>query len=211
MQSNKTTPIILLFFILGSINCLGQNIEQRNVVKFSGAYVTFGTWDILGYGVAASFQRSLVKRPRLGLGDLQIGGELFVETGSKGTQMTGDTYSEVYQNYATNTTTSLWIKTSYYPIHKLIKGFNIALGPTIGYKNEVSGSSLNIKYNIITQKWRKEILDFKHVNSTYLGYRLSFGYDVGIKNKIIGLRMDFNSNTFGDVNLFAGMSLGIKL
>ena len=188
-----------------------QETDQDFVFKISGGYVTFGTWDILGYGFSTSFQKSVIKRPRMGLSDIQIGGELFFETGSTGTQMIGDSYADVSRTYATNTTPSLWAKVSYFPINKIAKGLYISVGPTVGYKNQINSSLLNIVHDFSNQIYRKEIIDLKQVKSMYLGYRLSFGYDFHIKNKIIGLKADFNNNTFGDINLFVGASLGMRL
>src|SRR5690606_27527646 len=98
-----------------------------------------------------------------------------------------------------------------YLISHLVKGFSISVGPTFGHKNQINASLLNIVYNATSQTYRKEILDFKQEESFYFGYRLSFGYDFYVSNKLLGLIADFNNNTYGNVNLFVGASVGIKL
>ncbi|OJV54255.1 MAG: hypothetical protein BGO31_12960 [Bacteroidetes bacterium 43-16] len=201
----------LLLSGLSVVPNTAQSQERpKNVVKISGGYVTFGTWDMLGYGISTSYQRSLVKKPRLGLGDFQFGGELFMETGATGQQLVGSSRGDVDKTYATNTTTSLWVKGSYYPFHKIVPGFYIAVGPTVGYKRQIHSSQLNIVHNPSAQIYRKEILNLEEESAMYLGYRLSFGYDISIRNFIIGVKGDFNNNTFGNVNLYVGGLVGVK-
>lgn len=198
---------VVLCFLFAKENTYSQNNYQ---VAFSGHYVSFGTWDILGFGISSSIQKELVKTPKLGLGGLKLGSELIIDLGSIGTQSIYKTPTFSDAKFATVSMSNIWVKASYYPFHKYISGFNIAIGPTFGYKSEIYGKKFQFTSITGTDLFRKEILEFIHEKGFNYGYRISIGYDFHFNNKnlLLGLRTDFYNNNLGDINSTLGIKLG---
>jgi len=208
MNFKKYSRIIV--FILSIITYHNAFSQNKYQVAFSGHYVSFGTWDILGYGLSSSFQKDIVKKPKFGFAGFKIGGEILVDLGSNGTQSyyQSPTFSDA--KFAVVSMSNIWIKASYYPFNKYISGFNISLGPTFGYKSEVYGKNFIFTPVAGTELYKKEITEFAHEKSFNYGYRISLGYDFEFFNKkyVIGMRTDFYNNNLGDVNSLLGIKLG---
>lgn len=204
---NKRYLVLLVFIITSTINSFSQNKYQ---VAFSGHYVSFGTWDILGYGLSSSIQKDIVKKPKFGFAGFKIGGEILVDLGSIGTQSyyKSPTFSDA--EFAVVSMSNIWIKASYYPFNKYISGFNISLGPTFGYKSELYGKNFIFTPVAGTDLYKKEITEFVHEKGFNYGYRISLGYDFLFnQNKLlIGLRADFFNNNLGDINSTLGLKFG---
>ena len=188
-----------------------KTYSQNNYqVAFSGHYVSFGTWDILGFGVSSSIQKELVKTPKLGLGGFKLGSEIIIDLGATGTQSIykNPTFSDA--KFAIVSMSNIWVKASYYPFHKYISGLNISIGPTLGYKSEIYGKTFQFTSITGTDLFKKEILEFTNEKGFNYGYRIAIGYDFLFINKrlLLGLRTDFYNNNLGDINSTLGVNLG---
>lgn len=194
-------------FLFVKTNAYSQNDYQ---VAFSGHYVSFGSGDFLGYGTSFSIQKELVKKPRLGLAGLKVGGEFIVDRGNRGMQSVYKDFTVSDYVFIDETMSNIWIKASYYPFHKYIPGFNVSVGPTFGYKSEIYGKKFQFTPITGTDLYRKEILEFAREKVFNYGYRISFGYDFLFKDQklLLGLRTDFYNNNLGNINSNLGIKLG---
>jgi hypothetical protein len=187
--------------------CISQNVE------LSGLYISFGSGDILGYGVGAGMTKDLGKKPRLGLGQLLVGGEMLFETGTKEPKIENTTandiaYNEPFFRHVSGNT--LWAKAVYHPFHKFLKGFYVGVGPTIGYWKRSREKSAGIRSNEGEPSVRLSVLDFD--NGVTIGYRLSGGIDFRVLRKMyIGGRMDFSNNQKAEINSTLGLRLGYRM
>ena len=103
----------------------------------------------------------------------------------------------------------LWGKVSYYPLGGILKGLNIAIGPTVGYTYSSNEEQATRRTLFPGETVRSSILSFN--NGLYPGYRVSAGYEIGLGKKLLtGFRLDFSNNTVGDINTLAGLKLGIR-
>ena len=189
-------------------------VDSQNI-QVSGFYVSFGTGDILGYGTGVSVNKNLIKKPKLGLSQLLAGGELIFENGVDEPKIYNTTqneiaYTERFFNHVTGTT--LWGKLSYHPFHKILPGFHIAVGPSIGYwkRSGEKYAALGTRTKDgIDQLVRMSILGFD--NGFVVGYRISAGLNFDIKRMYIGGRVDFSNNQKSEINSILGLTLGYKL
>jgi len=207
MNFKKNTAIIFLLFLFIHKNGVSQNNYQ---IATSGHYVSFGSGDFLGYGISFLGQKEFIKNKRLGIGGLKIGGEVSIDLGNKGTLTESNESTELFRSFYSVSMTNLWLKASYYPFHKVIPGFHISLGPTIGYSSLIFSDKYSVGYDPLKGKYTKQILSLYHEKGFTYGYRLSVGYDFELIDKkfLIGLRTDFYNNNLGDINSTLGLKFG---
>ncbi|WP_346236037.1 hypothetical protein ABDK00_017495 [Niabella insulamsoli] len=203
---------ITLLVTICSLFCIplkGQSVK----LSASGLYISFGTGDFLGYGIGVGVSKNLIKKPRLGLGQLLVGGELFFEQGKKEPTIYDTSPADILYNEPTFyhvSGSSMWAKAEYHPLHKVLPGLYLSVGPTIGYwnrtKEEYAGTRINNSNRIV----RISILEFD--NGAIVGYRLSGGINFNISTKTyVGARMDFSNNTKGEINSLLGLKLGFNI
>jgi hypothetical protein len=128
---------LIFLFALVSYSSYSQTANSKNLyLKFSGGRVAFGTGDFLGYSFALDMSKNVIKKSNWGLSRLLIGGEFIVENGVKNPVVQNPTFEEfIAKTFRHTSNAIIWTKASYYPFKKVIKGFNIQLGPTFGYSN----------------------------------------------------------------------------
>ena len=103
---------------------------------------------------------------------------------------------------------SITPKLNYYPFNKIVKGFNIGLGPTLGYQFKTEESQWTILYDPTGNPYlRRSIL--KYTNTFFVGYRVSVNYDFNFKKGfLLGLRSDFSNYNNGDINTLLSIKAG---
>jgi hypothetical protein len=206
----KTPLLILISFLTTTIFC--QPVPDKNIyLKLSGGRVSFGSGDFLGYSFSFEAARNIVKKPSFGLDKLLIGGELIFETGVKNPVIQNPSIDDLLaKTFNHLSTTLLWTKASYYPFKKIIRGFNIQVGPTLGHSYRSTEFRRSRSTDAIGQTTRVSTLSFN--NNLIYGYRISTGLEFDISKKIItGFRLDFSNNNEAEINTFAAIKLGIKL
>ena len=207
----KRTLLTLLFafFLFKSFSQTTQPLDTY--LKFSGGRVAFGTSDYFGYSLAFDLSKSIVRKPAWGLDKLLLGGELIFENGAKNPIIQHATIEQYLSKtfYQTSNVT-LWTKASYYPLKKVVKGFNIQLGPTVGYSYRSREAAINISVDASGNATRQSYLAFD--NSFTVGYRISTGIEFDITKKIqTGIRLDWSNNNKGEINTLMGLKAGVRL
>lgn len=200
--SRQHFSIIKSLFLLTSLSLRLTPFCQSNQdisLKISGGKVNFGTGDVLGYAVGLEMSKKINKNPSTGIDKLLFGGELIFESGVKNPKT--QSISTFY--HVTNSV--LWPKVSYYPFKKIVSGFNIQLGPTIGYSQRSEESAVHIGTDPTGQPFRQSTLVYD--NGVTYGYRIATGIDFSITNRFLaGVRVDFSNNNDGNINTFIGLS-----
>ncbi|HZG70220.1 MAG TPA: hypothetical protein VEY51_01685 [Chondromyces sp.] len=196
--------LLLSFFSFGQ-----SNLTKPYYLKLSGGRVAFGTGDILGPSVNIEGAKDLLKQPKKGVNRLLLGTELSFETGVRNVVAINPTVEEFLRSFYHVSNLLLYPKLTYYPFGGIVKGFNVAIGPSFGYSflSKESGwsgrttpSGDYIRYSILTAN-----------NTWLLGYRISTGYEIGITKKLLtGIRLDFSSYSNGDINTLAALKAGVR-
>ena len=204
---------ILTFFLASTlVLSFSQTVQTKNTYfKLSGGRVVFGTGDFLGYSIAIDISKNVIKKSRWGLDKLLLGGEFLFENGVKNPVVdnptTDDFFAATFQHVSS---TILWAKASYYPIKKIVKGFNIQVGPTFGYSYRSAEKQASRVVYSPTVSFRQSTLTFD--NGFWVGYRISTGIEFDIAKKFLaGFRLDFSNNNVGEINTLAGLKVGIKI
>lgn len=140
-----------------------------------------------------------------------LGAELLFENGVKNPVVQNPTIGEFFSTSFQHVSTSqLWIKGIYYPFGKIVKGFNIQVGPTLGYSYRSNEARATRVVDVIGNSVRESTLKFD--NGFTIGYRISTGIQFDLNRKLqAGFRLDFSNNNEGEINTLAGLSLGLKL
>lgn len=200
------------FFSLFLIVTYSQTNADNNIyLKLSVGQVSFGTGDFLGYSFSIDASKNLIKKPSFGLSKLLLGGELIFENGVKNPGIQNPTqedfFSKTFQHVSS---TVLWTKASYYPLKNITSGFNIQVGPTVGYSYRSSEEKASRTVNTLGQSTRLSTLSFD--NGLVYGYRISTGIEFNITKKLLtGFRLDFSNNNEGEINTLAGIKVGVQL
>jgi hypothetical protein len=208
MKKSVFTIIFLLFI---SFAFSQSNSTKELFLKLSGGRVNFGTGDILGYSILIEAGKNVKKKPSFALSKLLIGGELIFEQGVRNPVVEDPTGGQFFsQTFYHVSNTNLWPKISYYPFNKIIKGFNIQLGPTIGYAYRSEEKRASRIVDPGGTSTRTSTLGFN--NGFTVGYRISTGIEFNIGKKMLtGLRLDFSNNNEAEINTLAGLKIGIRL
>jgi hypothetical protein len=203
---------LAIFFTLISFQSFSQTANSKNTwLKFSGGQVSFGTGDFLGYSFAFEVSKNVIKRSNPALDKLLLGGEFILENGVKNPVIQNPTLDEFFSKTFRHTSnTILWGKASYYPFRKIVKGFNIQLGPTVGYSYRSTESQAKRVVDPSGNSVRQSILSFD--NGFTIGYRISTGIEFDITEKFqAGFRLDFSDNNKAEINTLAGLKVGFRL
>ncbi len=205
--------IILISLIL-SLTTISfcQTTNSKNVyLNFSGGRVSFGSGDFLGYSFSFEACQNIMKKSSFAVDKLLLGGELIFETGVKNPIIENPTLDQFFgRSFQHVSSTILWPKISYYPFRKIINGFNIQVGPTIGYSYRSQESRASRIVDILGNSTRQSTLYFD--NGFIVGYRVSTGIEFNLTKKLLtGFRIDFSNNTEGEINTLTGLKFGIKL
>lgn len=206
----KTLLTIFFFNLLFLASSAQEKLNKDTYATLSGGRVTFGTGDVFGYSFAVEASKNMIKKSKPGLDKLLLGGELIFESGTKNPVIDNPTSEQFFEKSFRHTANTIfWPKISYYPFAKAIPGFNIQLGPTIGYSQRSSEQRAQRVGNV-GEFTRISTLQFD--NDFVYGYRISTGIDIPISNKYsTGFRVDWSNNNDGDINTLLGLKLGIKL
>jgi len=204
--------ILALFLASTLLQSYSQTVQTKNTYfKLSGGRVVFGTGDFLGYSFAFDLSKNVIKKSSWGLAKLLLGGEFIFENGTKNPVIQDPTLDEFFGTSFQHVSNAIvWAKASYYPLKKIVSGFNIQLGPTFGYSQRSSERAASRFVYGSGNSFRQSTLSFK--NGFVVGYRISTGIEFSIPKKFLaGFRLDFSNNNDGDINTLAGLKVGIKL
>ena len=208
MKKTLLTTICSLLLIV----TFSQTNSNKNIyLKLSAGQVFFGTGDFLGYSFSFDASKNLIKKSSFGLDKLLIGGELLFENGVKNPIIQNPTQEEFFsKTFQHVSSTVLWTKFSYYPFKKIISGFNIQVGPTIGYSYRSTEAEASRAVNALGQSTRLSTLYFN--NGFTYGYRISTGIEFNITKKLLtGFRLDFSNNNEAEINTLAAIKIGFQL
>jgi hypothetical protein len=186
----------IIFLCLFNITVKAQQNKKLNFIKFSFGRVAFGTGDLFGYSFSSELSKNLNKHINLGL-------EATIENGKVQPEL-----SDVFTAFNQVSNASLTPKLNYYPFNKIVKGFNIGLGPTLGYQFKTEESQWTILYDPNGNPYlRRSIL--KYTNKFFVGYRVSVNYDFNFKKGfLLGIRSDFSNYNNGDINTLLSIKAG---
>lgn len=203
--------IFFLLLFIASLPAFSQDNPIKNrYLNVSGGRVLFGTGDIPGFGIAVELTKNSVNESRPGLSKLLIGGELIFENGSRNPKTSSTNMFELRNSFYHTSTTTLWPKISYFPFQKILKGFHIQVGPTVGYSYRSSESRVSID-NIPSFGEFNRLSVLYYDNDFTIGYRISTGYEFDLIQHITtGIRFDFSNNNDGDINTLLGLKFGFK-
>jgi hypothetical protein len=204
--------LLTILLALISLQSFSQTPNSKNTyLKFSGGRVSFGTGDFLGYSFAFDVSKNVVKKSNWGLDKLLIGGEFIFENGVKNPVIQNPTFDEFISKTFRHTSNAIvWTKASYYPFKKIVKGFNIQVGPTFGYSYRSTESQARRVVDALGNSVRQSILSFD--NGFIVGYRISTGVEFDITKKLqAGFRLDFSNNNQAEINTLAGLKIGFRL
>lgn len=206
----------LAIFFLGVVSMIAANAQQRpkeNWLKLSGGHVSLGTGDLLGYSVAVEFSHNTVKNPAWGKDKLLLGGEFIFESSVINPAMRAESVGGIatisLNSFAQVASSLLWAKASYYPIHRILNGFHISLGPTMGYSDRTFTELSTISIDVLGNITRRVTLLYD--NGFTIGYRVSTGIEFPVAKKYMaGFRLDWSNNQLGEIKTLAGLRLGIN-
>jgi hypothetical protein len=205
----------LLFLTVFSLALFTSYCQSKNTKdiyqKLSAGRVSFGTGDFLGYSIAYEASKNLIKKPSFALNKLLAGVELIFENGTKN-PVVHNPSTENFVNVTFNhvSSTILWPKASYYPLNKILPGFNIQAGPTIGYSNRSSEAKASLIVGPAGESTRTSTLFYK--NGVIYGYRISAGIEFNISKKLLtGFRLDFSNNNEAEINTLMGLKVGLRM
>jgi len=204
--------ILVVFFSFTCFQTFSQRVQPKNTyLKFSGGRVSFGTGDFLGYSFSFEGSKNIVKKSHWGLDKLLIGGEFIFENGVENPVIQNPTFLEFINKTFDHTSNAiLWTKASYYPLKKVVKGFNIQLGPTFGYSYRSREMQARLLVYDSGNSIRQSILSFD--NGFTIGYRISTGIEFDLNKKMqAGFRLDFSNNNEGEINTLVGLKVGMRL
>ena len=181
------------------------NASKNYYLKLSVGQVSFGSGDFSGYSFSFEASKNIVKRSTFALDKLLLGGELIFENGVKNPKV--DDFLKSFHHVSSSI---LWAKASYYPLQSILRGFNIQLGPIMGYSYRSSEGYVKRSVDALGHVTRTSTLIFN--NGFTYGYRISTGIEFNISKKLLtGFRLDFSNNNEGEINTLAGIKLGVKL
>jgi hypothetical protein len=188
------SSITLLF--LFSMPVDAQHESKVKFIKFSFGRVAFGTGDVFGYSFSTELSKNLQRHINFGI-------ETSIENGKRQPEL-----SAVLTAFNQVSNVSLTPKLNYYPFNKIVKGFNIGVGPTFGYQVNTEESQWTILYTANGNPYlRRSIL--KYTNKFFVGYRISVNYDFNFrKGFFFGLRSDFSNYNNGDINTLLAIKTG---
>ena len=197
---------MFLFPFLYTTTYSQENATKKMYVKISGGSVSFGTGDYIGYSLSFDVSKNILNREYKTVNKLLLGGELLFESGTINPTIINPTLDNFMNNHFYHTSSSiLWPKLSYYPFGKIVKGFNIQVGPTVSYSQR---SYERMGIFDVNNEIRMSILEFD--NGFSVGYRISTGIEFEFGQKFLtGFRLDFSNNTEGEINTLAGVKAGI--
>lgn len=204
--------VFILLFVFFTLPSFSQSHKEPNTwLRLSGGSVSFGTGDFMGYSFGLGLLMNVIRQPKPGLDKLVVGGELLFENGVKNPVVQNPTLGEFFGTSFQHVSTSLlWVKAGYYPFRKIVKGFNIHLGPVVGYSNRSYEIRATREVDVFGNSVRESTLEFN--NGFFIGYRISTGLEFDLNRKFqTGIRFDFSNNNEGEINTLAGISLGVKL
>lgn len=187
-----------------------QNSIGRNYFKLSAGRATFGTGDIPGYGINLEGARTLFKQPEDATPRLLVGAELSFESGAKRPVVENPTTAQsLEKSFAQVSNSILSGKLTWYPFGSVLSGFNVAVGPSVGYTHFVSEASRR-NQEIFPGYTRRETT-LRYGDAILFGYRVSAGFELPVTRRILlGIRADFSSYDNGDINTLAAGKIGYR-
>lgn len=172
--------------------------------------MAFGTGDFFGYSVLIDASKNVLKRSSFALDKLLVGGELIFENGAQDPIVHNPTIDEFFfTTFYQVSSTILWPKISYYPFGKILNGFNIQVGPTLGYTyfSTEERSSVTVVGGEGTR-----YTNLSYQNGVRYGYRVSAGLEFNVSKKVLtGVRFDWSNNNEGEINTLLGLKVGLNL
>lgn len=183
---------------------------NKNYIKLSTGRVLFGTGDAAGFSINLEYSRNVIKVPKSLLNRLLIGSEFSFENGVKNPVINNPTAEEFIRTSFNHVSNSILSgKITYYPFKNLFKGFNISIGPSIGY----TFFSFERRAERVTYApgLTRRMSELGFDNRVILGYRITSGYEFQISQKLLaGFRLDFSNYNNGDINTLAALKCGFN-
>lgn len=182
---------LLLFYSTGN----AQLNLKPSLIKFSAGRVAFGTGDVMGYSFSSELSKNINKNFNIGL-------EATIENGKRQPDL-----DDKFTAFNQVSNIALTPKLSYYPFNKIVKGFHVGVGPTVGYQCKTEESQWTILSDSNGAFLRRSILEY--ANDFFIGYRISLNYDFTfVKGFLFGLRTDFSNYNNGDINTLLAVKAG---
>ena len=158
----------------------------------------------MGYSILIDVSKNVIRKPSFGMDRLLIGAELIFENGVKNPPIRS------INSFRHLSSTILWPKASWFPLQNWGRGFNIQIGPTVGYSYRSMEGARSITTNILGEFVRSSQILYD--NGMTYGYRISTGFEFEISNKIItGIRVDWSNNNEAEINTLLGLKIGVNL
>jgi hypothetical protein len=205
---------LTLFALISYATLVAQQSQNSKdwYLKVSGGSVSFGTGVFANtYGIGIDVSKNIIKKPKLGIGKLLVGGELLFEQGVNSPKMgrlSEEEGSPFFSFYHVSSST-LWPKVSYHPFRKGFSGFALQVGPTIGYTFYSAEESSSLISSPGGGYFRQSAISYDH--GIRVGYRLSTAYEFTIcKTWLAGLRVDFSNTQKGEINTLLGIKGGVR-
>lgn len=201
--------LILLFVQLYHAQAFGQTTKNKYSLKLSSGRVSFGTGDVPGFAVGLEAAKNIIKTPKPGLNKLLFGAELMFENGVRQPKVNNISIEDFLTIYYHTSNTLLNPKITYHPFSGFIGGFNIAVGPSLGYSFQSREWQATRRQLPDGLYYRSSFLEYN--NGWLVGYRISTGIEVTLSPKFLtGARMDFSSYSNGDINTLVALKLGTR-
>lgn len=179
--------------------------------KLSGGSTSIGSGVYKnGYGIGIDVSKNIAKVPTAGMGKLLVGGELLFEQAASSPKMGSITDADFPQTgFSQVSASTLWPKVSYHPFQKTFIGFNVQVGPTLGYTYSSHENWASYVSTPGGEYFRSGTIAYDH--GFRVGYRISSGYEFAIgKQWMAGARIDFSNTNKGEINTLLGLKAGVR-
>lgn len=200
-------PAIIVLVL--SLNSTAQNKKDYNYfLKLSAGRVLFGTGDVAGFSVNIEGSKNIIKTPKILLAKLLIGAEFSFENGVKNPVVDNPTNEEfINRSFYHISNSILSFKLTYYPFKSFFRGFNISIGPSLGYM--FSSFEKRAERVVISPTMTQRMSQLGFDNRVIIGYRITTGYEFRISKRIFaGFRLDFSNYNNGDINSLLSGKIG---
>ncbi len=201
---------LLIFCIVAWKVSAQKTSDYKNSVKITSGRVLFGTGDVAGFSINIEGSRDLISKSKKFVSRLLIGTEFSFENGTKNPVIKNPSDEEFISHSFRHTSNSVLSgKLTYYPFRSVFRGFNISIGPSIGFQY-VSAERNAQRVMIFPGEYRRKS-ELYFENKILAGYRITTGYEFAISKKILaGFRLDFANYDNGDINTLAAGKIGVR-
>lgn len=197
-KQNEMKIFLCLVILIVSASANAQN----RYIQLSSGYILFGTGDVQGYSFKAAYAKNILKNAK---SRLYIGPELCFENGVQTPKMLNPTREEFLYGpqFYHITNTILSAKASYYPLRRIISGFHLVGGVSVGYSNQSTESQADLITLSNGDRIRRSYLQID--NGIIYGYRIGSGYEFRLTRKFsTGIFIELHNYSNNDFNSFWG-------